>query len=73
MVTKIAEIPKIPCTGFPLSHLITHRWFIEGLHPRTPQGAGYGIMPSSAKPDGFIIQIVEEEYKCSVPEVSKIP
>ncbi len=73
MVTKIAEIPKIPCTGFPSQPphhpSVVHR----ELHPRTPQGAGYGIMPSSAKPDGFIIQIVEEEYKCSVPEVSKIP
>jgi len=41
------------CTGFSLSHFILSVVHRE-LHSRTPQGAGYGVVPSSAKPDGFV-------------------
>ncbi|MCD6369072.1 MAG: hypothetical protein J7L38_04660 [Thermoproteales archaeon] len=42
------------CVGFSLSHLISNWWLIGGYIPRTPQGAGYGVVPSPAKPDGFV-------------------
>ena len=61
------------CTGFLLDHLISVGGSSGGYIPAHHRVRVTGLMPSSAKPDGFIICIIEERYKYGVSEVPKRP